>query len=100
MIIMDNVLDFMRAAAPWIALGLMVAILAVRAASYKKKGEKYSGDYGSEGMCLGMSLGAALGSSFGDNTGLGLSLGMLIGLAIGSSFPKKPNDKDGGDEER
>ena len=53
---MENVFDFIRAAAPWVAMGLLLAIFAVRSATKKKKGQEQDGDYGTEGMCLGMLL--------------------------------------------
>lgn len=88
---MENVFDFIRAAAPWVAMGLLLAIFAVRSAAKKKKGQEV--DYGTEGMCLGMCFGTAIGTSLGGNTGIGISLGMLMGLAIGS-FIKKEKDSD------
>ena len=81
---MEQVLDFIRAAAPWVAMGLLLAIFAVRNAVSKKKGKKAGDNYGTEGMCFGMALGSALGN----NTGIGLSLGMLVGLAAGMCIPK------------
>lgn len=84
---MGNVIDFIQAALPWIALGLLLAIFFVRSA-HGKKGEESCGDYGTEGMCLGMCFGTAIGTSFGFDTGTGISLGMLIGLAIGSCMKK------------
>ena len=49
---MDSILDFFRAASPWVAMGLLLAIFFVRSAVKKKKGKKQNGDYGTEGMCL------------------------------------------------
>ena len=94
---MENVLAFLRAAAPWIALGLAVAFLCVRPA-IRKENKKTGGDYAAEGMCAGMCLGMAAGSVLGDGSmGLGTSLGMMIGLAVGSGIPKK-NRADNDDE--
>ena len=87
---MNDILDFIRSAAPWVAMGLAVAILAVRGAVKIKKGEKQDSNYGLEGMCFGTALGTALGN----NTGVGLSLGMLLGLAIGSCIPRGRKDAD------
>ncbi len=92
--IMDDVLDFIRAAAPWVAMGLLIAIMAVRGASKKSRGKKTDDNYGTEGMCLGMCFGTALGTTIGNNTGLGISLGMLIGLAIGTNIRKKSETDD------
>ena len=91
---MDSVLDFAKAAAPWVAMGVTAAVLAVRHASKgakKKKCEKFGGDCGTEGMCLGMCFGVCLGTAF-DNTAIGISLGMLLGLVIGTYIPKNPED--------
>ena len=90
---MEAVFDFLRAALPWIAVGLLLAVLAARGAGKKKKEEK-TGDYGTEGMCLGMCLGTAIGTALGNYTGIGISLGMLIGLAIGTSIKKEEQDND------
>ena len=47
---MKAIWDFVRAAAPWVAMGLAVAILAVRGAKRKKATEKQdkkqAGNYG------------------------------------------------------
>ena len=90
---MEDVFDFLRAALPWIAVGLLLAVFAARGAGKKKKDEK-TGDYGTEGMCLGMCLGTAIGTALGNHTGIGISLGMLIGLAIGTSIKKEEQDND------
>ena len=50
---MKAVFDFLRAALPWVAMGLLLAVFAARSAGRKKK-EKESDNYGTEGMCLGM----------------------------------------------
>ena len=91
---MEQILEFTRAAAPWVAMGLLVAIFAVRSAVSKKKGKKSEDNYGTEGMCLGMCFGTALGSALGNNTGIGISLGMLVGLAIGTCIHKRTEDAD------
>lgn len=84
----DNILTFLRAATPWISLGLLIAFLCVRPAI--RKAETGSGDYAAEGMCIGMCVGMACGSLIGSNNGgLGTSLGMLVGLAIGLCVPRK-----------
>ena len=92
---MENVFVFIRAAAPWVAMGLLLAIFAVRSAEKKKKDQEQEVDYGTEGMCLGMCFGTAIGTSLGNNTGIGISLGMLLGLAIGSSIKKEKDSNDG-----
>ena len=85
---MEAVYDFLRAALPWIAIGLLLAVFAARGAKKKNKKEQ-TDDCGTEGMCLGMCFGTAIGTALGNNTGLGISLGMLMGLAIGTSIKKK-----------
>ena len=91
---MEKVLEFTRAAAPWVAMGLLLAIFAVRSAVSKKKGKKSEDNYGTEGMCLGMCFGTALGTAIGNNTGIGISLGMLTGLVIGMCIPKRKEDAE------
>ena len=85
---MDLIWNFIRAASPWVAMGLLLAIFFVQSAVKKKKGKKQDGDYGTEGMCLGMCFGTALGEAIWNDTGIGISLGMLIGLVIGSMIHK------------
>ena len=85
---MEAVLDFLRAALPWIVMGLLLAVFFARSAGKEKK-EETPDNYGTTGMCLGMCLGTAIGASLGNNTGIGISLGMLIGLAVGTSIQKK-----------
>ena len=41
---MENVLVFLRAAAPWISLGLLIAFFCVRPAVNKGKKENTGGD--------------------------------------------------------
>lgn len=86
------IFDFIQAALPWVAMGLLLAVFFARNA-LKKKDDKRD-NYATEGMCLGMCFGVAIGSSFGNNTGIGISLGMLIGLAIGTCFKKEGDDTD------
>ena len=69
---MENILEFIRAALPWIAMGLLLAIFVARSAARKRKNESKIDDYGAEGMFLGMCLGTAIGTSFDNNTGIGL----------------------------
>lgn len=95
---MEEVFDFLRAALPWIAVGLLLAVLFARGARKKKK-EEQTGNYGTEGMCLGMCLGTAIGTSIGNNTGIGISLGMVIGLAIGTCIKKENRGEDHDEKE-
>ncbi len=89
---MNNVLDFLSAALPWISIGLLLAIFFAQSAKKKKEKEPKE-TYGTEGLALGMCFGTAIGTSLGNNTGIGLSLGMLAGLVIGSLIEKKDGRK-------
>ena len=92
---MQNVLAFLRATAPWISLGLLIAFFCVRPTVKKGKGESAGGDCAVEGMCIGMCVGMAVGSMIGDgNGGLGTSLGMLIGLAVGLCIHKNGENRN------
>ena len=90
---MEAIIDFIRAALPWVAMGLLLAVFAARGVGRKKK-EKEIHNYGTEGMCLGMCFGTAIGTALGNNTGIGISLGMLLGLAVGSSIKKEEQSND------
>ena len=90
---MDAVFDFLLAALPWIAVGLLLAVFFARGARKKKK-EEQTGDCGTEGMCIGMCLGTAIGTSLGNNISIGISLGMLIGLAVGTCIKKEERGED------
>ena len=91
--VMDTVLNFIRAAAPWLTIGILLIILAFRSLTKKNNAEGEDNNYGTEGMCLGMCLGTAFGTMLGNDTGIGISLGMLVGLAIGMGI-SKPNSRD------
>ena len=90
---MENVIDFLRVALPWIAIGLFLAVFFARSAGNKKK-EKEIDNYGTEGMCLGMCFGTAIGAALGNNTGIGITLGMLLGLAVGTGIKKEGENDD------
>ena len=90
---MEAVLDFLRAALPWIVMGLLLAVFFARSAGKEKK-EEQPDNYGTTGMCLGMCFGTAIGTALGNNTGIGISLGMLLGLAVGSSIKKEEQNND------
>ena len=85
---MSGFFEFMRAALPWIAMAVLLAVFFARDAHRKKDTEKKE-DYGSECIALGMCLGVALASALHWDIGLGLTLGMLMGLIVGSSTEKK-----------
>ena len=90
---MEDVFDFLRAALPWVAMGLLLAVLFARSAGKEKK-EETPDNYGTTGMCLGMCFGTAIGVALGNHIGLGISLGMLIGLVVGSSIKKEGQGDD------
>ena len=90
---MENVIDFLRVALPWIAIGLFLAVFFARSTGNKKK-EKEIDNYGTEGMCLGMCFGTAIGAALGNNTGIGITLGMLLGLAVGTGIKKEGQNDD------
>ena len=91
---MEHVLAFLRSAAPWISLGLLIAFFCVRPAIKKGKSGSAEGDHAVDGMCIGMCVGMAAGSLIGEgNGGLGTSLGMLIGLAVGLCIHKNGGNR-------
>ena len=90
---MEDVFDFLRAALPWVAMGLLLAVLFARSAGKEKK-EETPDNYGTTGMCLGMCFGTAIGVALGNHIGLGISLGKLIGLAVGSGIKKEEQGDD------
>lgn len=83
--------EFVRAALPWVIMGLCIAIFSANKSKKKKTSHtKAEGDsdYLSLYMSLGMCAGVALSSIFSWNLGLGISLGMLIGMCIGFCIKK------------
>lgn len=93
MIAMNGIKEFIYAALPWVAMGLLVVILAVRSTTKQNPKDEFIDNYGTEGMCLGMCFGTAIGAIFCNDTGLGISLGMLVGLAMGSCVRKENKQK-------
>ena len=93
---MNAVLDFLRAALPWITIGLLYAVLFTIRAELKNR-EKQVADCGAEGMSLGIVLGVGFEICFANNSGMGLALGMLIGLAIGTCI-RRENRGEADDE--
>ena len=90
---MSEFKEFIRAASPWVAMGLLVAILVIRGAASTKNAkdgtaESYGMD-GMDGMSLGMCFGLLISVMFGDYTCVGLSIGMLVGMAVGLSVHKE-----------
>ena len=89
---MNDVMDFLSAALPWICMGLLLAIFFAQS-SRRKKNTKVKETYSSEGIALGMCFGTAIGTALGSNTGIGMMLGMLAGYAIGLSVVKKDEEE-------
>ena len=90
---MEDVFAFLRAALPWAAMGLLLAVFFASSAGKEKK-EETPDNYGTTGMCLGMCFGTAIGTALGNHIGLGISLGMLIGLVVGSGIKKEEQGDD------
>ena len=90
---MKDIFEFFMAALPWLSIGLLFAIFAVREKQKKDHPEKED-NYGYEGMALGMCFGTAIGTALGNNTGIGISLGMLLGLVVGSGIKKEEQGDD------
>ena len=84
---MNDVRDFIRAASPWVAMGLLVTILVIRGAASTKNAK--NGTAENYGMSLGMCFGLLISVMFGDYTCVGLSIGMLVGMAVGLSVHKE-----------
>lgn len=84
---MSAFLDFFRAAFPWLAIGLLLAIYFGICARRKKDDQKHE-NYGLIGMCIGLCVGVSLQHVVG-SIGTGISLGLLAGLVIGTLIEKK-----------
>ena len=90
MITMNDAREFIRATSPWVAMGLLVAILMIRGtASTKNAKNETAENYGMDGMSLGMCFGLLSSVMFGDYTCVGLSIGMLMEMAVGLSVHKE-----------
>lgn len=70
--------DIFRAAFPWLAIGLLLAIYFGLSAR-KTDEEKQRENYGTVGMCIGMCLGVSLKGVLG-SVGTGIAIGMLAGV--------------------
>ena len=89
--------DFVQAALPWVAMGVLIAFLLVRKFGPNKRPEK---DYSAEGMSIGMCLGCAIGAAGVMRIENGLWIGMLIGMLAGMAKEKKPSENEDVDEEK
>ena len=89
---MDGILVMLRAAAPWIVIGLLfAALLAIRAGlkAAQERTKAQDCDYSAEGMSLGLCLGLCLEAILGGNSGMGIAIGLLVGLAVGTCIRKE-----------
>lgn len=84
-----QVFEFVKAAAPFVVIGICLAILFANLGKADKKNNCIT-----EGMCMGMCFGVAISCMFDGNMGMGISLGMLVGETIGLFIPK--DNKPGG----
>ena len=82
--------EFLTAALPWVALGIMFALFAVnyygKAHADKKDKEKYE-NLMMEGMCLGLCLGLVFGGS-------GMIYCMLVGTVVGMFIKRKKKENE------
>lgn len=69
---MNAILDFVRAAFPWVLAGVAVVVLCVRHSKQQNREEPRQ-DYSAEGICLGMCLGVTMATTFGGMENLGLA---------------------------
>ncbi len=80
-------MEFIKAALPWVMVGIAIAIFIVRMVQKSKlqqqKGPGKKGDCMTLGMCFGMCVGVALGTSGMMNIAMALPLCTLIGEVVG-----------------
>ena len=103
---MDTILNFTRvvwnvllhsirtATFCWVAAALVVAVLAIRGVTQKKRGRKQETNYGLEGMSLGTCFGLLVGTMLENYIGAAISLGMVVGLVVGMLIPRKVESGD------
>ncbi len=82
--------SFLRAALPWIFIGISIAIIAVHHFKNREtnNGKKDKDNRMNEGMCIGMCLGVVLGTSGVCEIATGISMGMFLGMVIGMYIKK------------
>lgn len=83
--------DFLQAALPWIVMGILLAVSAVRMA-VRDKSAKPNTTYAAVGMCLGAAVGVATSNLF--SPGLSLAVFMALGFVLGSFIPKRGKDDE------
>lgn len=86
-------MDFLKAAFPWMIMGIAVAVFAANHIRGKKQADdqdkkKDEGNRQAEGMSIGMCMGVLFGTTGICDLATGISLGMLLGLVIGMSIKK------------
>ena len=92
---MNNFFEFMGAAQPWIAMGILLAAFFAREAKRKKDNEENE-DYGSEGTATGMCFGVAMSTALHINVGICMMAGMVLGPVAGSRIGMSSTiDKNG-----
>ena len=84
---MRDILEFLNATLPWIAMGLLLAVLFVREIRRKKDNDRHE-DYISERMSIGLCFGFAVSTALHVNIGPGMVAGMVLGHIIGSLIEK------------
>lgn len=93
---MKIMVEFVKAALPWVLIAIAVAIFAfcnVRQSRKRNAGEKTTSNRMNEGACFGLCVGLALGTSDVMELTLALGAGMLLGEVIGMCM-KKPERAD------
>lgn len=91
--------DFLKAAFPWVVIGVAIALFAANHAKTKKQkadegngetsdSEKAQENRMTEGMSIGMCLGVMFGTTGVCDLATGISLGMLLGMVVGMSMKK------------
>ena len=88
--------EFIRAALPWVVMGVVIAIFAVQYSNRKKSkakaleetDNKKEENYMSEGMCIGLCLGVCISSAGLWDMSMGICIGLFAGLLIGMCVKK------------
>lgn len=74
-------IEFIKAATPWVTIGLCIIVLCVTHIRNKKKGKAAECNYMTEGMCLGLCVATAINKEW-------MALGVLVGMVIGTLIKK------------
>lgn len=94
---MTEFLEFLKAALPWVLIGLALALYVAamaRQAQMRKSGTKFTENRISEGVCFGLCVGIAMGTSDVLDLPLAIGIGALLGELIGMCI-KKPVEGEG-----